>query len=111
MRAMYGETQEVFAARIGVPFKRWNQYERGFPLPRNTAALIRSRISIGILEWIWFGDETFIPDEFRERLRAVEKAERDRELAEAKELRDRRERARKALRKVKKTDRDNNAAR
>jgi transcriptional regulator with XRE-family HTH domain len=110
MRAMYGETQADFAKRVGVPFKRWNQYERGYPLPRDTAWLIRQKISTGILEWIWFGDETHLNPVFSNKLRAAEKTEAERLRTEIKDLQYRRQRASKALRKVKKTDRDSGPA-
>jgi transcriptional regulator with XRE-family HTH domain len=100
LRAMYGETQEVFAERLGIPFKRWNQYERGYPIPRETAWLIRQKLYTGIIEWIWFGDETVLNETFRKRLRAVELADRKRSDDRVKEQRSRQKAADKALRKA-----------
>jgi transcriptional regulator with XRE-family HTH domain len=102
LRSMYGETQEAFADRLEIPFKRWNQYERGYPLPRDTAFLIRQKISPGIIEWIWFGDESRVPDEFRERIRGAEKQERDRYKLKVEKLTERRNSLEKTLRKLKK---------
>jgi transcriptional regulator with XRE-family HTH domain len=74
LRAMYGETQEAFARRLNIPFKRWNEYERGYPIPRETCFLIRQKIASGIIEWIWFGDESLISKQFSDRLREAERS-------------------------------------
>lgn len=110
LRAMFGETQEAFAARLGIPFKRWNQYERGYPLPRETAFIIRQKIATGIIEWIWFGDESQLSPNFRGRLRDAEASERERAAAKiktkAKALLDRQQAAATALRKVKRRNKN-----
>jgi transcriptional regulator with XRE-family HTH domain len=102
LRAMYGETQEAFADRLEIPFKRWNQYERGYPLPRDTAFLIRQKIAPGIIEWIWFGDESFVPETFRERIRSAEQQERERHKLKVEKLTERRNNLEKTLRRLKK---------
>jgi transcriptional regulator with XRE-family HTH domain len=104
LRMMYGETQREFASRLGIPFKRWNEYERGYPLPRDTAFLIRLKIARGVTDWIWFGDEERLAATFVERLRLVEREQHRLGQAKVERLRDRRKRADKAARKVSKTD-------
>jgi hypothetical protein len=43
-----------FSEFIGVPYKKWHHYERGYPIARETAFLmIQKRIPV---EWLWFGD-------------------------------------------------------
>lgn len=98
---MYGETQEAFAARLGIPFKRWNQYERGYPIPRETAWLIRQKIANNISDWVWFGDEKYLDPDFKARIKAAQDAEQDRARFKAKALQDRRKKAAGALRKRK----------
>jgi transcriptional regulator with XRE-family HTH domain len=104
LRAMYDETQEAFARRLDIPFKRWNQYERGYPISRETSWLLRQKIANGLAEWIWFGDEDGLSDQFRKRLKAVERAERERADAKAKLAREMHKDALTALKKVKRRD-------
>jgi DNA-binding XRE family transcriptional regulator len=56
MRAMFGCNQTRFAKLVGVPPKTWNNYERGYPLPRETMWKLRNRLGISA-EWIYFGTE------------------------------------------------------
>ena len=72
-----GENQQDFAERVGVPFKRWNNYERGYPVPRETAFILMEKFPGMSIEWIWFGMEGNLSNAFRERIRAVEKARKD----------------------------------
>lgn len=105
-------TQKDFAERLGIPWKRWNEYEgQGYPMPRETAFAIR-QIEPGIIEWIWFGDEGSLPEKFRVRLHAAQKEEKQREKARIKQEREtlliRRARIEKAARKL---NSDNGTAR
>ena len=50
-----GENQVDFAKRLGIPFKRWSNYERGYPVPRETAFLICDAFPGMSVEWIWWG--------------------------------------------------------
>jgi transcriptional regulator with XRE-family HTH domain len=85
LRIMHDDTQETFAHRLGIPFKRWNEYERGYAIPTNTIALIRQHVAANITDWILFGDRSILPLNFDERLcRAEEKlAEMERAKAKA----------------------------
>lgn len=51
--------QMEFAEHMGIPYKKWNHYERGYALPRDSAfALVRKfegRLTLG---WLWFGIPT-----------------------------------------------------
>ena len=44
-----------FAARIGIEYKRWNNFERGFPLPRGMAIHLVRAIDGLTLDWIYLG--------------------------------------------------------
>jgi transcriptional regulator with XRE-family HTH domain len=72
-----GENQQDFADRIGIPFKRWNNYERGYPIPRETAFILMEKFKGVSLEWIWFGMEGNLSTDFRQRILALEAARRD----------------------------------
>lgn len=81
-----GENQAEFAKRLNIPFKRWNNYERGYPVPRETAFLILERFPGMSVEWIWFGYTGNLSKEYYDRIRLSEQlAEKskttDRELA------------------------------
>jgi transcriptional regulator with XRE-family HTH domain len=73
LRAMHDETQPQFAKRLGIPFGRWNEYERGYLLPTKALLIVRSKIGASLMEWILTGDETTLPRRFIERLRAAER--------------------------------------
>lgn len=66
-----GDNQTAFAALLGIETKRWNNFERGKPLPRDVAILLVKKFPDVSLRWIWLG----IPDHLTVRLQ--------RELAEA----------------------------
>jgi hypothetical protein len=46
-----------FAARIGIEYKRWNNFERGYPLPRDMAIHLVRTIHGLTLDWIYLGRE------------------------------------------------------
>ena len=46
-----------FAARIGIEYKRWNNFERGYPLPRDMAIHLVRAIHGLTLDWIYLGRE------------------------------------------------------
>lgn len=72
-----GESQQEFADKIGIDMKRWNNYERGFPLPRDVAFLLWEKLDLSI-EWLWFGSERSLTADWKRKLKA---AQRDREKA------------------------------
>ena len=76
-----GENQSDFARRLGIPFKRWSNYERGYPVPRETAFLICSRFPGMSVEWIWWGWEGNLSKAYRDKLKAA--AEHEAEIAAA----------------------------
>jgi transcriptional regulator with XRE-family HTH domain len=86
LRAVYGDTQREFAARIGVPFKRWNEYERGrLLLSMETMLILCSKIDGMTADWLLFGLDGNLSHSLRLRLIEAEKAavareRKDREL-------------------------------
>jgi transcriptional regulator with XRE-family HTH domain len=49
-----------FAERIGIDYKRWSNYERGYPMPRTTAMRLYDVLGVSV-EWLWYGTETTMP--------------------------------------------------
>lgn len=96
LRQIYsGENQIEFAKRLDIPFKRWSNYERGYPVPRETAWILMEKCDGVSVEWLWFGITGNLSSEFKQKLRSAEAREIALSEAEA-EL----ERAKKKYRQV-----------
>jgi transcriptional regulator with XRE-family HTH domain len=97
-----GENQADFARRLGIPVKRWSNYERGYPVPRETAWALKDRFKVSV-EWIWWGWEANMPAPLLARLKTAQKHEKElsalrREASEAtKKLREAMDRRKKAI--------------
>jgi hypothetical protein len=73
LREIYsGDNQVEFAKRLGIPYKRWSNYELGYPVPRETAWIIMEKCKGTSVEWLWFGITGNLSTEFKQKLRAVE---------------------------------------
>lgn len=77
-----GENQVQFAKRLGVPFKRWSNYERGYPVPRETAWLICQTFPGISAEWLWWGWQGNLKQPYKKRIEAAQKFEKERLAAE-----------------------------
>lgn len=77
-----GENQQEFAERLGIPFKRWNNYERGYPVPRETAFLLIDKFRGISVEWLWFGMTGNLSEAFAEKIRVLEAQDRERIAAD-----------------------------
>ena len=44
-----------FAVQIGIEYKRWNNFERGYPMPRDMAIHLVRAIHGLTLDWIYLG--------------------------------------------------------
>jgi len=75
-----GENQVEFSERLGIDVKRWNNYERGYPLPREIAFLLRRLFDV-CPGWIWFGLDGNMPTHLKEKIRAAEAFEKERRAA------------------------------
>jgi transcriptional regulator with XRE-family HTH domain len=90
LRSVNGDNQTEFAQRLGVAYKRWSNYERGYPMPRATCWILHDRLGVSI-DWLWFGEETNMPRELlakihkaMAKLGEIAKAEEEVEHAKAK---------------------------
>ena len=84
-----GANQTEFAKLLGVDFKRWSNYERGYPLPREVAFLIDERFPGMSIEWLWYGRTTALSfEKFRAKIEIAEKldVEQAKNLAEMEKL-------------------------
>lgn len=50
-----------FASRVGIEYKRWNNFERGYPLPRDAATHLVQRIPGLTLDWIYLNRDDGLP--------------------------------------------------
>jgi hypothetical protein len=48
-------SQMTFASRMGIEHRRWNNFERGFPLSREIAVLLIRKIGGLTLDWLYLG--------------------------------------------------------
>lgn len=84
-----GDNQTDFAKRMEVDFKRWSNYERGYPIPREVAFMLHSKFPGMSIEWIWFGSTASLSAAYRDKIMLAEKLdiERERDLAELTKIR------------------------
>jgi len=84
-----GDNQTDFAKRLGIDFKRWSNYERGYPIPREVAFILHDKFPGMSIEWIWFGSPTSLSATYQEKILLAEKLdlERERDLAEMDKIR------------------------
>lgn len=65
-----GDSQRDFAQKIGIDLKRWNNFERGFPVPRDVAIMIVDNIPGVSVDWIWFGWPNNLSQEMQTKIEA-----------------------------------------
>ena len=68
-----GENQTAFAARLGMEMKRWNNFERGYPLSKEIAFLIVQKVPGVTLDWLWLGNESGLPLKLQRELAEAER--------------------------------------
>ena len=71
------ENQQDFADRLGIDMKRWNNYERGYPVPREIAFLLMDTFPGISVEWIWFGMTGNLSQHYAKRIAEIDQAERE----------------------------------
>lgn len=76
-----GDNQAEFADRLGIAFKRWSNYERGYPVPREVAFVIMKKLPGISVEWLWFGMEGNLSQAYLEKIRAAEKLDQEQRAA------------------------------
>jgi len=70
--AMGYDSAIAFAAFLGVSPQRWNNVEVGYPLSRDMAFLLVSKVPGLSLDWLYFGRADGLPLELARRLGALE---------------------------------------
>jgi hypothetical protein len=63
-----------FAARTKIEYKRWNNYERGFPIRRDAAIHLVKTIHGLTLDWIYLGRQDGMPARLQRELEDAGKA-------------------------------------
>jgi transcriptional regulator with XRE-family HTH domain len=76
-----GENQTEFAGRLGIPFKRWSNYERGYPVPRETAFILMKAFPGISVEWLWFGMTGNLSNSYAEKIKRAEQLEKEQRQA------------------------------
>jgi transcriptional regulator with XRE-family HTH domain len=86
-----GDNQTDFAKRLGIDFKRWSNYERGYPVPREVAWKLYEKFPGMSIEWLWYGSKTSLSNDYRDKIAIAEKMEVEyaRDVAEMEKLRNR----------------------
>lgn len=76
LRAYAGcaDSQTRFAHQYGFTVKQWNNFERGFSLPRDAAIQLVQKFPGLTLDWLHLGKVDGMPGVLRTELEAAEKA-------------------------------------
>ena len=69
-----GNNINEFARRVEIDPKRWNNYERGKPLSRETAFWLWTKLKLSA-EWLWWGETGNLTPEWKERIKIIEAVE------------------------------------
>jgi hypothetical protein len=73
-KAVSGDNQTAFAAKIGIEVRRWNNFERGSPLSKEVAILLARKIPGVSLDWLYLGRLETLPFALQQELEAAEKS-------------------------------------
>jgi hypothetical protein len=69
LRAVLGErSAKAFAARLGIEYKRWNNFENGSPLSRDAAFILVKAVPGLTLDWLYFGERAGLSYDLAVRL-------------------------------------------
>lgn len=66
-----GDNQTLFATRMGIEVKRWNNFERGSPLSKEIAILLVTKVPGLTLDWLYLGIESGLPIALQRELAAA----------------------------------------
>ena len=61
-------SKAIFAAKIGIEYKRWTNFERGSPLPRDMAIQVIRSIPGLTLDWLYLGRADGLPGQLQREL-------------------------------------------
>lgn len=68
-----GDSQQAFADKIGIELKRWNNFECGYPLPREVGVILVKQLQGMSFDWILFGWDKNLSVEWRRKIAAAER--------------------------------------
>ena len=69
----FGTNQLTFAQQLGLTKSNYNNYENGFPIPRENALMIANKLGGRInVAWLYSGEEKFLSLETVRLLAAIE---------------------------------------
>ena len=74
IRLFKGKSGPQFAEWLGIEYPRWNNFERGFPLPANVAMLLCDKVPGLTLDYLYRGRIEGMHYDLVERLREAEAA-------------------------------------
>jgi hypothetical protein len=69
-----GDDQTAFAASLGIGIKRWNNFERGYPLSKEIAILLARSFPGLTLDWLLLGRADGMPLRLQRELEEVSRA-------------------------------------
>ena len=67
-------SQQRFAVRVGIDYKRWHNFERGLPLNRDVAIHLVRAVPGLTLDWLYLGREDGLPMKLQRDLAEAGKA-------------------------------------
>ena len=74
LRQLLGGLNQTEMARVlGITLKRWNNYERGYPISLDTAMQIHATIPGMSTDWIWFGMVGNLSETYRRQILNLER--------------------------------------
>lgn len=76
LRAFLDMNQTEFCKFLDIDYKKWNHYERGYPLSRETVFKLYEKVREITPWWIWFGDTRGLDLTTLERLHQLEREDR-----------------------------------
>jgi len=68
LREAVARNQVEFARLLGIPFNRWNNFERGLPVSRPIFDALRQAIPGFSADWLMYGETRGLGPELRHRL-------------------------------------------
>jgi transcriptional regulator with XRE-family HTH domain len=64
-----GMNQTQFAEFLGIPYKQWNHYERGYPISRETQFILHAKLGADFsADWLFWGEVTRLSPETLEKI-------------------------------------------
>lgn len=84
VRKLHNCNQIKFAKLLGIPYKRWNHYECGYWLTRESAFTLLLHVKGLSFDWLYLGNEKAMDQTLLRRLKHIEREERKADKGNAK---------------------------